>query len=516
LADAPAHACAHHAIGIMSGDGASGGSAGDTCEADNALVHEQEDEDDAVTGAARDSAGADQNEADSPPEMMDLVDAIAEAASDAGALAAVLRDVGRRARISDSDRDALTDFEGVAEICKALKEPPHLWKGEAMIACCRVLPDICRKSLLNRGALRDEGFLDATVDLLRTAILAEDEPAATAASTALTALCTANDGNKQVAARKREMNTEELIKTNAEDLSVPLFRDPDAPGALDSLLEALKRFPASATLQTQALGAFRCLVCDDDPRQATCMPSAVENREWAVGDDGFPRVREAIERAFALKDDARPLLRLREQAMLLLKEVSCREDKIHEFIYDAGMLPRIETSLDIGDERMVRASLSVIRAFGFADDIKEQLAVESNVALRCVEAVQRHVGVPTICEQGFGLFANLTMRKPHIATLLNGPKYRVVAVGQVVLQRHVARPGVVRSVIQTARNVATQDEAAGLEVRESGLLEELRRLVCEHEEEASWRSPVEIAKQFLREFRADDGVRKAAQYNEYY
>lgn len=84
------------------------------------------------------------------------------------------------------------------------------------------------------------------------------------------------------------------------------------------------------------------------------------------------------------------------------------------------------------------------------------------------------------------------------------------------MERHREKPGVVRSVIQTIRNVATQDDAAALEVKESGFLEDLERLVIERGEQAAWRNPIEISKQFLREFRADNGVRKGAVWNEYY
>merc|ERR1712151_1032856 len=147
---------------------------------------------------------------------------------------------------------------------------------------------------------------------------------------------------------------------------------------------------------------------------------------------------------------------------------------------------------------------------------KEQLTVESDVALRCVAAAREHMSCGPIVEQAFGLFANLTMRKPHIATRLNAAEFRVVAVGQLVLAQYRSNPNVVKSVLQTLRNVAKQDDAAALEVKESDLFEEMRKLVAEHQDDGKWRSPVEIAKQFLREFRADDGLRKAAEFNDYY
>jgi len=295
-----------------------------------------------------------------------------------------------------------------------------------------------------------------------------------------------------------------------------LFKAPESAGALDLLLEASGRWPESVAMQTQGCAALRTLLCDDDTRQASCVPSAVENRERAAGEEHFPAYRRVVERAFGLEAQGRALMLLREQAMLLLREFCCRQDRIHELVFEAKLLPVIEASLKDGDERMIRASLAVIRALAFSDELKEQLAMESDVALRCVAAVQRHLKSAPIVEQGFGLFANLTMRKPHIAERLNGSEFRVFAVGQLVLTHHADKPSVLRSVVQTMRNVATQDENAALEVKESDLFETMEKLVTDHENDGKWRSVVEISKQFLREFRADDGLRKKAQYNDYY
>jgi len=465
---------------------------------------------------AGDEGAAENGEESEPPEMLDLIEGIEES-KDSEALVKVLRDLSRRLHLSPEDRDLLSDFEGTNQLCAVLKSPPFEWQGEAMHAFCKVLPDICRTSNVNRGALRDSGAIDACVAFLRAGVDEKDEMRAISACIGLTALCTANDGNKKAAAQLRgDFNEEELVETDA-DYRTPLFKAPDQLGALDLLLKALSEFPASVPLQTQGCAALRILLCDDDDRQASCVPSAVENRERAVNDEHFPGYRAAVERALGLEASGKAFLRLREQAMLLLREISCRQDRIHELVFKAKLLPLIEASLKDGDERVVRASLAVIRAFAFSDDLKEQLAVESDVALRCVAAVQKHMDCPPIVEQGFGLFANLTMRKPHIADRLNGPEYRMFAVGLLVLSKYRQKPSVVRSVVQTLRNVATQQEAAALEAKESDLFEQLHNLVVEHEAEAGkWRSPVEISKQFLREFRADEGLRKAATYNEFY
>lgn len=479
------------------------------------MVEWEEDEEaqDGEAGAAE-KAGAEGE--DEPPEMLDVIEKIEEAKGDAGALVAALVDLGRRLRLTPADRDLLSDFEGCSHLCSALTAEPVEWKGEAMFAFCKVLPDICRTSNINRGALRDGGAVTAMVDLLRTAVTDKDEKAVAASCLGLIALCTANDGNKKEAAALRgEFNEDELVESGA-DYRVPLFKAPEQAGALDILLETLAAFPENVSLQTHGCGALRCLLCDDDSRQASCVPSAVENRERAVNDDHFPAYRMAVERALNLEAKGKALLRLREQAMLLLRELACRQDRIHTFVSECKLLPMMEAALKEGDERVVRASLAVIRAFAFSDELKEQLAVETDVAARCVVAVRKHAKVPAICEQGFGLFANLTMRKPHIAARLNGPDFRVFAVGQMLLAEYKDNPSVLKSVLQTMRNVATQDEQAALEVKESDLIEEMLQLVRERESDDQWRSPVEIAKQFLREFRADDSIRPAAKYNEYY
>uniref|UniRef100_A0A7S4Q8P8 Protein HGH1 homolog n=1 Tax=Alexandrium monilatum TaxID=311494 RepID=A0A7S4Q8P8_9DINO len=482
-------------------------------------VDEEEPEGEAEDGGGGAGAGSGSGALPEPAELLDLIEAIEGAHGDPASLAAVVRDIGRRMRLTPADRDMLSDFEGAEQLCLALGSPPNEWRGEAMVAFCKALPDMCRMSVINRGAFRDGSAIQGVVNFLRRSLAESDEAMAVAASVGLTALCTANDGNKREAAQLRgDFNEEELVETDA-DYRTPLFKDPEQAGALDLLLSVLKLFPASPALQTNACAALRTLLSDDDPRQASCVPSAVENRERAVRDEHFPAYRQAVETALGCEATGRWAPRLREQALLLLRELACRQDRIQELALGpngARLLRTCEAALAEGDARVVRAGLAVTRALAFSDELKELVAVESNLALRCVAAVHSHVESPAICEQGFGLFANLTMRKPHIATRLNSVDVRVLAVGQLVLARYIERPNVVRSVLQTVRNVATQDEAAALELRESDILEEMRKLVVTHEGNEKWRSPVEIARQCLREFRADDGLQKAAQYNEYY
>merc|ERR550514_2328502 len=142
------------------------------------------------------------------------------------------------------------------------------------------MPGLCHKSTVNRGIVRDEGALDAIVDmLLRSSADLYNAPGADgdmpdmdtrdedgqelgeakadedgeesgpgmqlgdagealAACIALEALCKANDGNKKAAARiKTEFNEDELVE-KMDDLSVPLFKG--SAGAFDALITILE------------------------------------------------------------------------------------------------------------------------------------------------------------------------------------------------------------------------------------------------------------------------------------
>jgi hypothetical protein len=441
------------------------------------------------------------------PELLDLIDAAGEAAEDPGRLASVLVDIGRRCRATPGDRDLLSDFEGISVICKALAGPPHQWRGEAMLAFCRAMPDVCRTSTVNRGALRDEGFVAATVAFLRASVGAKDEAAAQAACLALTALCTANDGNKRATAQLAHPETEGSEEPAPEK----------GQSGMLLLLDALGCFPESVALQTAAISALRALLTDDDPRKADCEPSAVENREIALSDDGFPFFGAAVERALGLaRTGDQPHLRLQEQALLLLREIARGQERIQVLAMGAKLLPRVQATVPLDDARVLRAALGVLRAFAAVEEVRDEIGLFTDGAAQCLVAVRRHLATPAVCEQGFGLFANLTLRKSPIAAKLNEGEAGIVGLGLAVLRRHQDRPEIVRSIALALRNVAIQDDVASREVKEAGIFEEVRRLVSEHEHEARWKAAVDVARQFLREFRADAGMEKKAIYNAYY
>jgi len=468
----------------LEGDIAQSGGEEDTTGSENVV--------DAASGAA------DFVDTEELPELMDLLDEVEEAGEDMENLVNVLRRIGRRIRATPGDRDLLTDFEGVSNICKSLAAPPHEWRGEAMLLFCKIMPDVCRSSNVNRGSLRDEGFLIGAVELLRLAVAEGEELTAIAACIALSATCTANDGNKKVAAQLGESTTEK-------------------PGALPLCLSALTRFEDSAQLQTEAICALRTLFTDDDSRKSSSTPSAIDNREVALSDACFPYLGIAVERALDIADaNEKPQLRLREQALLLLREMARRQESVKALACDAKLLPRVLTALKVDDPRVVRASLSVLRAFSMVEDVRDAIGLLSDGALDSMVAVSKHAATPVVCEQGFGLFNNLTMRKSPIAAKLTCGEPSIVALAQQVMLLHPARPDVMRQVVHTMRNVATQEEAASLEIKESDIFEHVRKLVKEHEGESRWHAAVDISRQILREFRADEGMEKKAVYNRFY
>lgn len=464
---------------------------------DDAKIAEDEDmadkEESAVVAGSEDVAEEDL------PELMELCDQVEEAGEDVDKLVSVLRNISRRIRASPGDRDMLTDFEGIANICKALGEAPYNWSGEAMLVCCKIMPDVCRSSNVNRGSLRDEGFLTGAVEYLREALAKEDESMALAACVALSSTCTANDGNKKVVAQLSESTAEK-------------------PGGMMLCLETVGKFPNSAALQAEAICALRTLFTDDDSRKSETEPSAVENRDVALSDEGFPFLGIAVENAFSVVDASDdPQIRLLEQTLLLLREMARRKEFIEALALEAKLLPRVQAALKVDDARVVRASLAVLRSFVCVEDVRDELAMLSDGAAECILAVGKHIATAVVCEQGFGLFANLTMRKSPIATKLNSVEGRgIVVLAQQVMNLHSSRPEVMRSVLQTMRSVATQDEAACVEIKESDTFEQARKLVKDHEGDARWNAAVDIARQLLREYRADEGMEKKAVYNQFY
>eukprot|EP00439_Symbiodinium_sp_Y106_P081124 s1339_g20.t1 len=334
------------------------------------------------------------------PDLLELIEVAESSAEDVARFAEVLRQVGRRVKASPEDRDLLSDFEGISQICDALSKEPHQWQGEAMLAFCRTMPDVCQTSVVNRASLRDAGFLAACIRLLYSAACEKDEATAVAASTALAALCTASDANKQMAMVPHQEPSSEKSGQH---------------GVLRVLLDVLVMFPDSAQAQAESMAALRSLVVDDDTRKAEIAPSALENRELLLGDELYPEVKRVVQNACQLSQHHPQIVKLGEQALLLLREIARGQDRIQEIAKPSNkLLAFVQKSMESSEPRIVRAAMAVLRAFALCEDVRDELSLSCETC-RYVQAIQRHLAIPVVCEQGFGLLANLTLRNPAMA-----------------------------------------------------------------------------------------------------
>ena len=291
------------------------------------------------------------------PELLQLIDDAESSGGDAARFANVIRSIGRRVRATPADRDLLSDFEGISQICDALGKDPHNWQGDAMLAFCRIMPDVCKTSVVNRASLRDAGFLAACVRLLQVGVHENNETVATAASTAIAAMCTASDANKLMA----------VVATTEPS---------DEPGALRLLLDVLRAFPDSVHAQAESLAALRSLVVDDDTRKAEITPSALENREVLLNEKLYPEVRSVVQHACQLAQQ-QPQVKLAEQALLLLREIARGQERIQEMAKPSSkLLVFVQKSLESPEARIVRAAMAVLRAFALCEDVRDELSLQ--------------------------------------------------------------------------------------------------------------------------------------------
>ncbi|CAE7209599.1 unnamed protein product [Symbiodinium sp. CCMP2592] len=296
------------------------------------------------------------------PDLLELIEVAESSTEDVARFAEVLRQVGRRVKASPEDRDLLSDFEGISQICDALSKEPHQWQGEAMLAFCRTMPDVCRTSVVNRASLRDAGFLAACIRLLHGAACKKDEATAVAASTALAALCTASDANKQMAMVAHEE---------------PCSEQSGQHGVLRVLLDVLEMFPDSAQAQAESMAALRSLVVDDDTRKAEIAPSALENRELLLGDELYPEVKRVVQNACQLSQHHPQIVKLGEQALLLLREIARGHDRIQEIAKPSNkLLAFVQKSMESSEPRIVRAAMAVLRAFALCEDVRDELSLQ--------------------------------------------------------------------------------------------------------------------------------------------
>ena len=291
------------------------------------------------------------------PELLELIDEV-ETTDD---LPETIQKIGRRLRVSPNDRDLLSDFEGITQICEILSKAD--WQGEAMLAFCRIMPEVCRTSVVNRASLRDAGYLAATVKMSQEALEVKDEGKVLASCISIAAMCTANDANKQAAAQL--VQEKAIVEDGSEE--TPLC------GAIFTLIDVLETFPENAQLQTEAMAALRSLVVDDDNRKSESMPSALENREVLLSEELYPRVRKILQDASQIPTQS---VKLTEQTLLLLREIARGPERIQELAKPSSkLMPYIRNALGSSEARLVRAALSVLRAFAFSEDVRDELSL---------------------------------------------------------------------------------------------------------------------------------------------
>jgi hypothetical protein len=489
---------------------------------------------------------------DEESDVMDLITQLEEVSTEAETVQ-LCRQLAKAAARSAEDRDTIGSFEGLSTLYAAVKRNNKA--GEAMRAYMIAMPAFCHKSTVNRGIIRDDGALDEIVNRLlhlsenlynapggdgdmpdmdvrdedgedlgagdtakadeegegweALAVSLDDQGEAVAACIALEALCKANDGNKKAAARiNAEFNEEELVN-KMDDLSVPLFKS--HAGALDALIAILET-TADPKLKVVAFRALKSLTTDDDNRQLSCVPSAVENREHCTDEQHFPRMRKVLVSAM---DNPSP--QLAQVVLLVMKGMSWHQNRIHALVFEDKVLPKVIKTMHAAgqDVDTVYAVLVVLRQFCFSDDMKKIVAFDEPDCLPwCVSAIKKHTKNTRILEQAFGLFSNLALKMPKIAQHL-AENCDLLSIAHTVMHMHPNNANLLRTVVQSMRNISKVEEVLNA-IMESILLDDLRDLVLQHKDDPAWRDAVEISKTFLRELREDKGLRAAPQWNEFY
>merc|ERR1712093_724744 len=294
-------------------------------------------------------------------------------------------------------------------------------------------------------------------------------------------------------------NEEELVN-RPDDLSVPLFQS--HAGALDALMTILET-TADPKLKVVAFKALKSLTTDDDNRQLSCVPSAVENREHCTDEQHFPRMRKVLVRAME-----NPSHQLAQVVLLVMKGMSWHQNRIHALVFEDKILPNVIKTMHAAgqDEAVVRAVLVVLRQFCFSDDMKKMVVFDYPDCLPwVVSAIKKNTKNVRILEQAFGLYSNLALRMPKIAQHL-AENCDLLSLAHTVMHQHNSNPSLLRTVVQSMRNISKVEEVLN-QIMESILLDDLRELVVQHKDDPKWRDAVEISKTFLRELRQDEGLR---------
>lgn len=103
-----------------------------------------------------------------------------------------------------------------------------------------------------------------------------------------------------------------------------------------------------------------------------------------------------------------------------MKEVGCHQDRIHKFVFEDNVLPLIKDTLTHGHVSIVRACLYVLRQFAFSDHMKDLFTQsEAEITRSTFVCVKKYTDDAKVIGEAFGLFSNLTLRKPEVGLFSN-------------------------------------------------------------------------------------------------
>merc|ERR1712139_287818 len=164
-------------------------------------------------------------------------------------------------------------------------------------------------------------------------------------------------------------------------------------GALEALVAILERSyedggKNNTKLQVVAFRALRSLTSDDDHRQLSCAPSAVQNREFCADEHTFPIMRKILRAAMTEPSPA-----IAQVVLPLMKDACWNQTKIHQLVFEDNILPLVLATMEkagTSDEPVVKAVLIVLRQFCFSDDMKKLVAYDKKFLPWSLAAVKSY------------------------------------------------------------------------------------------------------------------------------
>jgi len=473
------------------------------------------------------------------PDMMELVDQLENfEGEDVEELNQILRNVGKCCEADPTERDMFGDCDGFDHLKPLLLKLPGCHG-----AWCEMIPALVSKHVINQCSIRDDDE-SATVHFRKTgpdsfdAIKETDQeapvhvpmvkilfeyvkekvnalhdkpPTCAIPFDALRAVTVQNDANK------RAITTLGGLDLLLRAASSCLPKDPEAE-------------QASAKVLTSVIMAFGSLCKDDDPRQPSCVPTAVENRD-GVGKSDFPELRRICRRAIELYGEHEHVgQKCCDVVFPLLKDTSNHHLKIGDLVRKDKMLQTAVYLCKFWNERGgevgVKSTLAFIRHIAMVDvpkgttisrdmvgeDMKEYLANDCEFLKIFFRILKVNMnGSERVTEQCFGLLSNMVLRKEHIA-LNFVHQYELIDNCRLALFKFGTKsPIIIKTVLQVLLNIGQIEECCKL--MEDDVIYAKAREVFEHAEaefkgsgNEKWRDAYDKCKRFLTAQREEVGA----------